>query len=318
MMGGADVVRADMLVPGSFFCGYRVVRLIGKGAIGEVYLVKQERLDSLFALKILYPEISASDSESVRRFSREAKIGTKVRHRSLVTVHDCGYDEELRVNYMVMDYGPGGNLRVAMGATGRIAIDRAVRIVTQLSDALAVLQRFGVVHRDIKPENIILQPDGTVKLVDLGVAKAMRIEDSLVTLSGAAFGTPIYIAPEQVADASDVDIRADIYSLGVVFFEMVTGRCPFIGSNIAQVLRQIMDDNPVPDVRDIAPDVPSEVAVLIRRMCVKDRSRRLQNFDTVLMELEKLPYDLRGCRSSGSLYNPRGGSLGHVPAVPQV
>jgi serine/threonine protein kinase len=99
---------------------------------------------------------------------------------------------------------------------------------------------------------------------------------------------------------------------------MVTGRCPFIGSNIAQVLRQIMDDNPVPDVRDIAPDVPSEVAVLIRRMCVKDRSRRLQNFDTVLMELEKLPYDLRGCRSSGSLYNPRGGSLGHVPAVPQV
>lgn len=309
MEGKADVVRQDMLEKGSVFCGYRVVRLIGKGAIGEVYLVRRESLDSLFALKILYPEVSAADDESVRRFSREAKIGTRVRHRSLVTVHDCGFDAEMRVNYMVMDYVPGGSLRVALGATGRIAVDRAVRIVTQLSDALCVLQRFGVVHRDIKPENVILQPDGTVKLVDLGVAKAMRIEDSLVTLSGAAFGTPIYIAPEQVADASDVDIRADIYSLGVVFFEMVTGRCPFIGANIAQVLKQVMDDEPVPDVRDFAPDVPAEVAVLIRRMCIKDRGRRLQNFESVLQELEKLPYDLRGCRSTGTLYNPRGGEV---------
>lgn len=305
-------LRQDLLVKGSEFCGYRVVRLIGKGAIGEVYLVRQERLDSLFALKVLYPEISAADAESVRRFSREAKIGTRVRHRSLVTVHDCGYDEDLRVNYMIMDYVPGGSLRVSLGSSGRIAVDRAVRIVTQLSDALCVLQRYGVVHRDIKPENIILQPDGTVKLVDLGVAKAMKIEDSLVTLSGAAFGTPIYISPEQITDASDVDIRSDIYSLGVVFFEMVTGRCPFVGSNIAQVLQQIMDDEPVPDARDVSPDVPSDVAVLIRRMCIKDRTRRLQNFEAVLAELEKLPYDLRGCRSAGTLYDPRGGMLPKV------
>ena len=302
---GMNCARQNLLEIGAEFCGYRVVRLLGKGAIGEVYLVKQENLDSFFALKVLYPEISATDSETVKRFSREAKIGTRVRHRSLVTVHVCGYDEELRANYMVMDYVPGGSLRVALGSAGRIAVDRAVRIVTQLSDALSLLQRYGVVHRDIKPESIILQPDGTVKLVDLGVAKAMKIEDSLVTLSGAAFGTPIYISPEQITDASDVDTRSDIYSLGVVFFEMVTGRCPFIGSNIAQVLQQIMDDEPIPDVRDISPDVPSDVAVLIRRMCIKDRSRRLQNFESVLAELEKLPYDLRGCRSPGVVYNPR-------------
>jgi serine/threonine protein kinase len=90
---------------------------------------------------------------------------------------------------------------------------------------------------------------------------------------------------------------------------MVTGRCPFVGSNIAQVLQQIMDDEPVPDARDVSPDVPSDVAVLIRRMCIKDRSRRLQNFEAVLAEIEKLPYDLRGCRSAGTLYDPRGGIL---------
>ncbi len=280
--------REDMFLPGDVFRGYQVVRIIGKGAVGEVYQVRHEELDTLFALKVLYPEVSAGDAESVKRLYREAKIGAKVRHPSLVTVHDCGYDLDMRLNYMVMDYVPGSNLRVAIGHTGRIAVDRAVRIVTQLADAMAALRGFGVVHRDIKPENVILQPDGTAKLVDLGIAKAVHLEDSLVTLAGAAFGSPIYISPEQIVDASDVDARADIYSLGIVFFEMVTGRCPYAGRNIAQVLREIMSEDPVPDVRDVCPDVPAEVAVLIRRMCVKDRARRLQDFNAVLAELGKL------------------------------
>ena len=303
-----NATRADLFRTGDVFRGYEIVRLIGKGAVGEVYLVRRKSLDALFALKVLYPEVSADDTESVKRLYREAKIGAKVRHRSLVTVHDCGYDLETRMNYMVMDYVPGGNLRVAIGHTGRIAVDRAVRIVTQIADAMAALQRFGVVHRDIKPENIILQPDGTAKLVDLGIAKAVHLEDSLVTLAGAAFGSPVYISPEQIVDASDVDVRADIYSLGIVFFEMVTGRCPYVGQNIAQVLRQIMDDEPVPDARDVGGDVPAGVAVLIRRMCVKDRARRLQDFGAVLEELERLGYDLRGCRGGGVVYSPIGGT----------
>ena len=155
---------------------------------------------------------------------------------------------------------------------------------------------------------MILQPDGTAKLVDLGIAKAVHLEDSLVTLAGAAFGSPIYISPEQIVDASDVDARADIYSLGIVFFEMVTGRCPYAGRNIAQVLREIMSEDPVPDARDVCPDVPAEVAVLIRRMCVKDRARRLQDFNAVLEELEKLGYDLRGCRTGGMVYTSIGGT----------
>ena len=181
---------------------------------------------------------------------------------------------------------------MAVSGCAGIAVGRAAQgnpwIFRQIADAMAALRGFGVVHRDIKPENVILQPDGTAKLVDLGIAKAVHLEDSLVTLAGAAFGSPIYISPEQVVDASDVDARADIYSLGIVFFEMVTGRCPYAGRNIAQVLREIMSEDPVPDARDVCPDVPAEVAVFIRRMCVKDRARRLQDFNAVLAELEKL------------------------------
>ena len=136
----------------------------------------------------------------------------------------------------------------------------------------------------------MLQQDGSVKLVDLGIAKAEGIKDSLRTTTESVFGTPAYVSPEQALSSSDVDVRADIYSLGVVFFEMVSGRCPYTGKSAPAVLMQVMSDDPVPDVRDFAGDVPFSVAALIRRMCVKERNRRIGSMTALISELVKLGY----------------------------
>lgn len=280
---------ANMLQSGETFHGYVIQRCLGKGAAAAVYLARHEVLDVCFALKILYPSIAADDdSDFLRRFLREARLATRVRHPNLVTVHDCGHDDEKDLYYLVMDYVPGSSLRNTIAFEGRLSAKQAAAIVAQVASALEAARAFQVVHRDIKPENIMVQPDGCVKLVDLGIAKARNLGDSISTNTDSTFGTPSYISPEQVKCFTDVDARADIYSLGIVFFEMLTGKCPYAGDNPAQVLAQILSDDPIPDVRDFAPDIPAELAILVRRMTVKDRGRRIPSFKVVLDELGRL------------------------------
>jgi serine/threonine-protein kinase len=278
---------------GESFRGYRIEKLLGRGGLGLVYLVRHEMLDVLYALKVLYPAVAVDNPIYIKRFLREARIATRIRHPNLVSVHDCGFDSEKGVYYLVMDYVSGGNLRDAIALSGRMDCAEAVKIVMQVARALDAAQCYGVVHRDIKPENIMLQPDGSVKLVDLGIAKAEGIKDSLHTTMESLFGTPAYISPEQAISATDVDVRADIYSLGIVFFEMVSGRCPYCGENAPAVLMQVLSDDPAPDVRDFASDVPAPIAVLIRRMCVKEKERRITSTSMLIAELAKLGY--AGC-----------------------
>lgn len=277
---------------GEHFRGFVVERLLGKGGIGAVYLVRHEMLDTLYALKVLDPEIAKSNPTYVKRFLREAKIAARIRHPNLVSVNECGFDESRGLYFLVMDYVPGGDLRGAIAFTGKFAPEDAAKIVAQVASALQAAQAYNVVHRDIKPENIVIQSDGKAKLVDLGIAKAENIDDSLRTTTESVFGTPTYVSPEQAMNAADVDARADIYSLGIVFFEMVTGRTPYEGKNPAQILSQIMSDDPTPDPRDFEPSIPAPFAVLIRRMTMKDRDRRLASFDRVLEELAKLGCDM--------------------------
>ena len=289
----------DILKPGENFRGYVIQKCIGCGAAATVYLAKHEVLETHYALKVLHPSIAAEgDSNFLKRFLREARLATRIRHPNLVSVHDCGHDDERDLYYLVMDYVPGASLRNTLGFEGRLQVKHAAAIVAQVASALDAAQEFQVVHRDIKPENIMIQPDGSVKLVDLGIAKARNLGDSFNTNTDSTLGTPSYISPEQAQNFANVDMRADIYSLGMVFFEMLTGKCPYVGANPAYVLAQILSDDPVPDVRDYAPDVPPELAVLVRRMTVKDRSRRMSSFKLVLDELgrmglgnvEKLPF----------------------------
>lgn len=300
--------KTDILQDGERFRGYAVERLLGKGGLGAVYLVRHEVLDTLYALKVLYPDVAKANPNYIKRFLREAKLATRIRHPNLVAVHDCGFDQVKGVYYLVMDYVTGGDLRQALAFSGKFEPAKAVEVIAQVARALDAAQKFNVVHRDIKPENIMLQPDGTVKLVDLGIAKASSIEESLKTTTESVFGTPTYVSPEQALSAADVDARADIYSLGIVLFEMVAGRAPYEGKNAPQILAQVMSDDPVPDVRDVCPSVPPLLAATIRRMCVKDRARRIATPAALLAEFAKLGYGGGPTRTEVS-YTPTGAEV---------
>ena len=293
--------KEEVFRNGEKFRGYVVERLLGNGSLGAVYLVRHEILDTIYAMKVLFPEGAKENSDYVKRFLREAKIATRIRHPNLVAVHDCGYDEERGLYYLVMDYISGGDLRQALAFAGRFAPDRAVEVVLQVASALDAAQKYHVVHRDIKPENIMIQPDGLVKLVDLGIAKADDIKDSLCTEAESVFGTPAYVAPEQAIDASVVDVRADIYSLGVVLFEMIAGKVPFDGPNAPQILVQTLSSDPFPYIRDINPDVSPQLAVIIRRMCVKEPDRRIPTPAALIKEFEKIGYRLKGLQSAADV-----------------
>ena len=293
--------KQEIFRSGDRFRGYVVERLLGNGSLGAVYLVRHEILDTIYAMKVLFPEVAKENSDYVKRFLREAKIATRIRHPNLVAVHDCGYDEERGLYYLVMDYISGGDLRQALAFAGRFAPDRAVEVVLQVASALDAAQKYHVVHRDIKPENIMIQPDGLVKLVDLGIAKADDIKDSLCTEAESVFGTPAYVAPEQAIDASVVDVRADIYSLGVVLFEMIAGKVPFDGPNAPQILVQTLSSDPFPDIRDINPDVSPQLAVIIRRMCVKEPDRRIPTPAALIKEFEKIGYRLKGLQAAADV-----------------
>ena len=307
--------KQEIFRSGDRFRGYVVERLLGNGSLGAVYLVRHEVLDTVYALKALFPEVAKENEDYVKRFLREAKIATRIRHPNLVAVHDCGYDEERGLYYLVMDYISGGDLRQALAFAGRFAPDRAVEVVLQVASALDAAQKYHVVHRDIKPENIMIQPDGTVKLVDLGIAKADGLRDSLCTEAESVFGTPAYVAPEQALDASAVDVRADIYSLGVVLFEMIAGRVPYDGPNAPQILVQTLSNEPFPDIRDMNSEVKPELAIIIRRMCVKERDRRIATPAALIEEFRKIGYRPKDTPTPGVKYGRRADSAPTVVSM---
>lgn len=280
---------ADILKAGENFRGYVVERLLGKGGLCEVYLVRHEMLDKLFALKVLSPNVANVNPEFVTRFVREAKIVAKIRHPNLVQVYDVGHDNARGLYFIVMDYINGWSLRMSVGMGGAMKPDEAVRIVAAVAGALAAGEPFGIVHRDIKPENIMLENNGTVKLVDLGIAKA-KGTDSLVTMSHSVLGTPSYISPEQAQDSSSVDFRADVYSLGIVLFELLCGRRPYASDNPKALMEFLASPEPIMDVREINPDVPHKLSMIVKMMCAKKPSERLASASVVLDTLKRFGY----------------------------
>ena len=203
------------------FPQWEIIDLIGQGGMGAVYKVRQPALDRLVALKILPAELERVPGFS-ERFAREARLLAKLAHPNIVSVHD--YGQAGPYCYLVMEYVDGVNLREAMQA-GRFSAKQALDVVRSVCDALEYAHDQGVVHRDIKPENILMDTRGKVKLADFGIGKLATAEPQL-TITGASLGTPQYMAPEQIENPQDVDHRADIYSLGVVFYELLTGELP--------------------------------------------------------------------------------------------
>ena len=282
--------EGDLFLPGDNFRGYEVERLLGTGGLGTVWLVRHQMLDTLFALKVLDPGIAEEKPEYVKRFVREAKLATRIRHPNLVTVHDAGYDQEKGIYYLVMDYVQGSTLRGTIAFEGVLPEKEAVRIILHVADVLAAAQCFGMVHRDLKPENIMLTQDGVVKLLDLGIAKIAGGIDSLKTKTNSVFGTPAYISPEQAMDSSTVDTRADVYSLGIILFELLTGERPYHGNSASEVLQELLGDAPIPDVRTLNGNVSPKIAAVISLMCAKRLEDRLASPKAVIDTFARLGY----------------------------
>jgi predicted Ser/Thr protein kinase len=229
----------NALDSGSVFGRYEIVNVLGRGGMGVVYLARQTGLDRLVALKVLSPRLAA-DQDFVNRFSHEAKALARLSHPNIVAVHDSGVEAGLP--FLAMEYVDGENLRVLLRKR-RLDPERAIAIVPQLCNALEYAHAQGIIHRDIKPENILLDRAGGVKIADFGLAMIVGAGAPRLTQTNAIMGTPHYMAPEQVENPKAVDHRADIYSMGVVFYEMLTGELP-IGafskpSEKARVSRQL-------------------------------------------------------------------------------
>jgi serine/threonine-protein kinase len=249
------------------FGGYRVVARLGRGSMGTVFRAVASDGRNV-ALKVMAPELS-DDPDLVERFRREALSAASIDHPGVTRVYDFG--EEGHRLYMVMELLDGSDLKVLIerGATGPLVSRLA--IIEQVSAGMAAVHARGLVHRDLKPGNIHVKQDGQVKIMDFGL---VRTGDSKMTHTGMAMGSPAYMAPEQLR-GDKADARSDIFSLGTVFYELLSGRRAFGGKVIAQILMAVVGSEPAP-LAEVAPDVPAPVAGLVARCLQKDPRRRYQ------------------------------------------
>ena len=265
---------------------YEIIRKIGKGGMGVIYLARHTQLDTLRALKVLPTESAEENPVFAERFIREARIASQIRHPNVVEVMDVETDPQLNVSCIVMEYVDGGSLRQILKGQSKLNIEQAIVTIQSVASALSVAAEHGIVHRDIKPDNIMFTKRGGVKLADLGIAKKDDEDDNL-TKTNVMMGTPAYLSPEQVENPKAVDIRSDIYSLGATFYEMLTGQTPYPGKTSYDILRKIFSD-PVPDPRSVNPEIPGEIASVVMKMIAKEPQKRYQTPAQLLEALAKI------------------------------
>ncbi len=268
---------------------YQIISPLGKGGMGEVYCARDTKLDRTVALKILPAEVS-TDAERMRRFVREAKAASALNHPHVATIYEIG--EANGVSFIAMEYVEGQTLAAKINGTP-LAISEIIDIGSQIADALDAAHSKGITHRDIKPANVMLNERGQVKVLDFGLAKIAQpqsIESNISTLaktqSGVVMGTVPYMSPEQ-ALGRDVDHRSDLFSLGVVLYEMATGRMPFTGSSTSETLDHILHSQPDAMAR-FNYDVPAELERIVRKCLEKERERRYQSARELLVDLKNL------------------------------
>jgi beta-lactam-binding protein with PASTA domain/tRNA A-37 threonylcarbamoyl transferase component Bud32 len=247
---------------------YELAHLVARGGMAEVYRAHDRFLDRPVALKILFPELSV-DQAFVQRFRREAQAAANLAHPNIVSVYDWGEDGS--TYFIVMEFIEGRPLSAILRSGGPMHPDRATEIAADVAAALAYAHRHDVVHRDVKPGNVLITDEGLVKVTDFGIARALNTEESL-TQTGAVMGTATYFSPEQ-AEGLGVDRRSDIYSLGVVLFEMVTGRPPFVAdSPVAVASKHVREQPPLP--RELNPAVPEGLEAIILKCLAKSPEHR--------------------------------------------
>ena len=258
---------------------YRVVKLLGRGGMGAVYKCHDEELEREVALKIIRPEI-ASDTAIIERFKREIQLSSRVTHKNVLRVYDLGEADGVR--FLTMQFVEGEDLANLLRRTGPLPVTRLFHVFRQICEGLAAAHEEGVVHRDLKPQNVLLDGEDHVWLTDFGLAKSLG--GSAMTEMGAVMGTPSYMSPEQVRGQA-VDKRSDIYSLGIVFYEMATGRTPFGGGSMYEVLMRRLSTPPRP-VTELNPAVPPYLRKVLERCLEVDPRSRFQSVGEILTDLD--------------------------------
>ena len=259
---------------------YELSHLVARGGMAEVYRAHDQLLDRPVALKVLFPELSV-DRSFVERFRREAQAAANLSDPHIVPVFDWG--EDGGTYFIVMEFVDGRALSSILRTAGPLHPDRAAEIGSDVALALSYAHRHGVVHRDVKPGNVLITEEGVIKVTDFGIARAVNTEESL-TQTGAVMGTATYFSPEQ-AEGMGVDARSDIYSLGVVIFEMVTGRPPFLGDTPVAVASKHVREHP-PRPRDINPGIPPDLEAIILKCLAKSPDHRYATGEDLAKDLQ--------------------------------
>ncbi|HLL74466.1 MAG TPA: protein kinase [Pyrinomonadaceae bacterium] len=288
----------DTLAAGESIGRYEVESLLGAGGMGEVYLARDTALDRPVALKLL-PARLAGEQDRLRRFEREARTVSKLNHPNILTIHEIGHTDSL--HFIATEFIDGVTLRQRLKA-GRMKVDEILNIAIQTASALSAAHEAGIVHRDIKPENIMIRRDGYVKVLDFGIAKFTSHEHPAAgseaaterlfkTQAGLVIGTARYMSPEQ-SRGQTLDAGTDIWSLGVVLYEMCAARVPFDGATPSDVLVAILDREP-PALSLVAGYVPAELERIVSKALRKDRAERYGNVGEMALELESLRQQLK-------------------------
>ena len=278
---------------GKTFGRYKVQERLGKGGMGEVYKALDTQLNRPVALKILLEKYS-EDEDCVKRFEQEARAVSRLNHPHILTVYDIGTVGGR--TFIATEFVDGQTLRKTL-QSGAIELGRLLEIAFQTADALIAAHRAAILHRDIKPENIMLRNDGYVKLLDFGLAKLIGPSDSIgQTMPGVILGTPQYMSPEQ-ARGSSVDVRGDIWSFGVVLYEMVTGVCPFSGSTVDEVIDCVLNKEP-PSISTYKPDLQPELKLVITKAMSKNAKDRYESLSHVVFDLKRAQRSLMSAYSA--------------------
>jgi serine/threonine protein kinase/Tfp pilus assembly protein PilF len=276
----------DALKTGATFANrYQIIEELGEGGMGKVYKVLDTEIDARIALKLIKADIAA-DQKTIERFRNELKTARDITHKNVCRMYHMGKHEGH--HYITMEFVDGEDLKGTIKRVGPVGIGKTVAIAKQVCEGLAEAHRVGVVHRDLKPNNIMIDRDGNAKIMDFGIARSVKTKG--VTGDGVIIGTPEYMSPEQ-AEAKELDFRSDIYSFGVILFEMLTGQLPFTGDTPLSIALKHVKDRP-DDPRTLNPQIPEDMARLILKCLGKDKQDRYQSADELLGDLNCIEKDM--------------------------